>query len=395
MVLGPTSSQAESGALVAARWASVPFMVGVLMSYLGFSWDVQWHTDVGPDTFFTAPHLMLYSGIGVAGLTCLVVTLICTAAARRGDTRVMNQTTPILWGRYRAPIGYLIGGFAAVAFLLYGGIFDQWWHDLYGFDVTLISPPHVGLILSIFMIMAGALVAMSGDVRRAVRSGSSPWLAIIVLGLAASILYSFLTPTAVEAHSLFVSVFLWPSIATTLIFATMMTMVTSIARVPGATLVTGVVYTALLGLTWVFVPWVTREYASSIGLFVRDTVTGYPAVPGFLPVFLVVASLAVEAVFWIARRQHWSLRYAAMVAGAITAVIIVAAQPIPGIYLNYFENNLPAEIWGDLAPNIAASRWPTVALCALIGALVGWFGWNLGIVLRRIPDIATRGDQPA
>lgn len=375
------------------RWASIPFMLGVVISYLGFSWDVQWHTDVGPDTFFTAPHLMLYSGIAIAGLTCLVVTLVCTAAARRGDTTAITQTISVLRGRYRAPIGYLVGGLAAASFLLYGGIFDQWWHGLYGFDVTLISPPHVGLILSIFLIMIGALVAMSGDVRQARAAGASPWMAVIVLGLAASVLFSFLTPTAVEAHSLFLGIFIWPSIATTLIFATMLTMVTSIARVPGSTLVAGVVYTLLLGITWVFVPWVTREYAASVGLFVRDTANGYPAVPGFLPLYLGVAALAVEAIFLSARRRSWSMRLTAMAAGAATAVILVMVQPIPGVYRSYFETMLPPEIWGDIASGIDASYWPTVVLCAGIGALAGWFGWNLGVVLRQMPNITTRQER--
>jgi hypothetical protein len=35
-------------------------LLGACFYILGGSWDIQWHADVGPDTFFTAPHSMLY-----------------------------------------------------------------------------------------------------------------------------------------------------------------------------------------------------------------------------------------------------------------------------------------------------------------------------------------------
>jgi hypothetical protein len=117
-------------------------LVGVLCSFLGFAWDIQWHVDVGPDTFFTAPHLVLYSGIAVTGLVCLAVTLLTTAAARRGDPAALVGTAAA-FGSYRAPLGYLVGGFGALSFLLYG-LLDQWWHSVYGFDVAIVSPPTSG-----------------------------------------------------------------------------------------------------------------------------------------------------------------------------------------------------------------------------------------------------------
>ena len=46
-------------------------LAGTLMSLIGTSWDVQWHVDVGPDTFFTLPHLVLYSGSAIAGIASL------------------------------------------------------------------------------------------------------------------------------------------------------------------------------------------------------------------------------------------------------------------------------------------------------------------------------------
>ncbi|PWK85680.1 hypothetical protein C8D88_106308 [Lentzea atacamensis] len=115
---------------------------GTLLSLVGLTWDIQWHSDVGPDTFFTMPHLFLYAGSALSGLASLVVVLMTTADAKRDRT-----VDPIVGGRavgvfgrtFAAPVGYLISGTGAALFLVYG-LWDQWWHGLYGFDAVIDSP---------------------------------------------------------------------------------------------------------------------------------------------------------------------------------------------------------------------------------------------------------------
>src|SRR5260221_8040791 len=141
----------------------VMLLLGTFLSFLGFSWDVQWHTDVGPDTFFTNPHLFLYGGVAIAGLTCLGVVLWETWQYHQThDSFIGAHTVPVL-GMFRAPLGYLIAGLGAAAFLGYG-LFDLWWHSVYGFDVTVSSPPHVGLLTSIQVIMVGSTIVYSNIV---------------------------------------------------------------------------------------------------------------------------------------------------------------------------------------------------------------------------------------
>ena len=72
-----TSGTAFERARVAA---AAGFLAGVLLALTGFAWDVQWHTDVGPDSFFTAPHLVLYGGIAVSGIVCLAMVLLTWSA---------------------------------------------------------------------------------------------------------------------------------------------------------------------------------------------------------------------------------------------------------------------------------------------------------------------------
>ena len=116
----PTRARAADRTLERARFAAAAgFLLGVFLVFLGFAWDIQWHTDVGPDTFFTAPHLVLYGGVAIAGLTSLAMELLATWFARRGSPAALERTTAILGGRFRGPLGYVIGGFGAPFFILF------------------------------------------------------------------------------------------------------------------------------------------------------------------------------------------------------------------------------------------------------------------------------------
>jgi hypothetical protein len=142
--------------------AAFVMLAGTLLSFSGLAWDIGWHTDVGPDSFFTLPHLFIYAGGAIAGLTSLVMVLRVTAAQRRGiapDPAVGGRAFTAL-GAFSAPIGYLIGGVAAASFLLYG-LWDEWWHSLYGFDVTIASPPHQGWLNSICMTIMGTAIVFA------------------------------------------------------------------------------------------------------------------------------------------------------------------------------------------------------------------------------------------
>jgi hypothetical protein len=139
-------------------------LIGSLVSLWGLSWDLVWHSAVGPDTFFTFPHLFVYSGAAITGITSLVMVLRVTAAQRRGttpDPTVGGRPVRAL-GRFSAPLGYLVGGIASSGFLLYG-LFDQWWHGLYGFDVTIASPPHQGWLHSVSMTMVGTAIVFAAS----------------------------------------------------------------------------------------------------------------------------------------------------------------------------------------------------------------------------------------
>src|SRR6516164_5712714 len=119
---------------------------------IGILWDISWHRTIGRDTFWTPAHMAIYLGGLLGGLTCgwLVIrtTFFGTPVDKAGAVRI--------WG-FRGPLGAWVtiwGAFAMVT----SAPFDNWWHDAYGVDVKILSPPHTVLALGMWGVVLGALL---------------------------------------------------------------------------------------------------------------------------------------------------------------------------------------------------------------------------------------------
>ena len=135
-------------------WSSV---LAVTSTTVGLYWDISWHIGIGRDTFWTPAHLAIQLGAVITGFSCayliLHTTLAVTAASKENSVRI--------WG-LRGPLGAFVaawGGFC----MLTSAPFDNWWHDSFGLDVMILSPPHVVLILGIFVMGFGGLVLTSSQ----------------------------------------------------------------------------------------------------------------------------------------------------------------------------------------------------------------------------------------
>ena len=129
----------------AVLFASTSVLVGVL-------WDISWHQTIGRDTFWTPAHLAIYLGGVVAGLTCGWMALRITFAG----TRQERLETVGFWG-FRAPLGAWVCIWGTFA-MLTSAPFDDWWHNTYGLDVKILSPPHAVLASGIGAIQIGAML---------------------------------------------------------------------------------------------------------------------------------------------------------------------------------------------------------------------------------------------
>ena len=131
--------------LLAVAFASTSIIVGSI-------WDISWHRSIGRDSFWTPAHMAIYLGGIVAGLSCGWQVLRTTFA---GDAR--DRAAGVSFWGFRGPLGAWVciwGSFA----MLVSAPFDDWWHNAYGLDVEILSPPHVVLAAGVFGIGVGAML---------------------------------------------------------------------------------------------------------------------------------------------------------------------------------------------------------------------------------------------
>jgi hypothetical protein len=89
---------------------------------------------------------------------------------------------------FRAPLGAFIASWGGIA-MLTSAPFDNWWHNAYGLDVKIVSPPHTLLMLGVFAVSVGTLIMLLGAMNRAEQAGNSAtarhlqWLVLYVGGL--------------------------------------------------------------------------------------------------------------------------------------------------------------------------------------------------------------------
>ena len=143
--------------LLAVAFASTSIIVGGM-------WDISWHRSIGRDSFWTPAHMAIYLGGIVAGLTCGWLVLRATFA---GDTQARGAGVSF-WG-FRGPLGAWVCIWGAFAMLV-SAPFDDWWHNAYGLDVEILSPPHLVLSAGIFGIGLGAMLMALAHQNNAGRS---------------------------------------------------------------------------------------------------------------------------------------------------------------------------------------------------------------------------------
>ncbi len=134
--------------LVAALIAATSVIVGVI-------WDISWHRTIGRDTFWTPAHLAIYLGGVLAGTACGWLVLRTTFAG----TPEERGASVRFWG-FRGPLGAWVCIWGAIA-MITSAPFDNWWHNAYGLDVKVLSPPHVLLALGFVGIQLGALLLLA------------------------------------------------------------------------------------------------------------------------------------------------------------------------------------------------------------------------------------------
>ncbi|QBD77024.1 hypothetical protein EPA93_13820 [Ktedonosporobacter rubrisoli] len=345
---------------------AVILALGLLLGEVGVAWDVQWHANVGPDTFFTAPHMMVFGGMALAGLPCLFITLLSTYNYHRRESAqvVATTTVPVLGGSFHAPLGFLIAGLGAVVNLL-NGAYDLWWHSVYGFDAVVFSPPHIGLSLAEHIAIVGAMYAFAELYHL---SPAGTWLrraTIIGIAFAAALMLCSLSFYLPEVPGLFDLLSGRTLVAVAFSSAILLLLVAVFQRPWIATLAGGIFTLFYVG-NWLFAPWATAVYASSLNLLMREGAYQIAVLPCMYPAGFLVAALSIDALFLLARRLHWNNALCVFLLSGIAALLLALCYP-------------PLYVFSG----VSASMVPTLLVAPLLGMVCGTLGWMLGYTLRQ------------
>src|SRR5688572_25529132 len=126
--------------------------IGILLAESAGSWDITNHLLNKPETFFSPPHVILYSGIALSLVGASIMFLywrsysIYTSAIKEQKKLTMNLS-----------IKLVISG---VSMLILAGPLDFFWHSAFGLD-GLLSPPHLTLTIGMLAGSIGALIGIT------------------------------------------------------------------------------------------------------------------------------------------------------------------------------------------------------------------------------------------
>ena len=153
-----TEVRARSDTIPWYLWSSV-IATGCISC--GLYWDISWHMTIGRDTFWTPAHLLIQFGAVLAGLSSAYLILTATF----GQNQAAKESSVHVLG-FAGPLGAFITAWGAAAMMI-SAPFDNWWHNAYGLDVKIISPPHQMLGFGIEGIGFGAVILIVGAINRA------------------------------------------------------------------------------------------------------------------------------------------------------------------------------------------------------------------------------------
>jgi hypothetical protein len=154
-----------------------------IIARFGLAVDLQWHTDVGRDKLFTPPHIMILVGI-IPTSIFIGGYVFWYSFLNKSDDKVGFYIGPFI-----APtsIWMMICGLIT---LVFGGLYDDFWHTSYGIDTTIITPPHVWTFAG-GMLVEIATIALALQMKNRLKDNCPKWLDLIILGTLWALVYHF------------------------------------------------------------------------------------------------------------------------------------------------------------------------------------------------------------
>jgi hypothetical protein len=290
-------------------------LVGGTFIAIGILWDISWHRTIGRDTFWTPAHMAIYFGGLLGGLTCGWLVIRTTFFA---DPQAQSGAVQ-LWG-FRGPLGAWVTIWGTLA-MLTSAPFDNWWHNAYGVDVKILSPPHTVLALGMWAVVLGALMLVLREQNLASPAEPAPGRG----------LFLFASGLLVVMASVFLIEYSWPNEQRTGAFyiasaATFPLYILGMSRASkfrwGATWI-ALIYMGIVAM----MAWVLPLFPGQPRLGpIRNPVTHFVPLP--FPLLLVVPAIGIDLLRrWIGHgRGAWRDWVLSILAGAAFLLLFLATQ---------------------------------------------------------------------
>jgi len=145
---------------------SILVSLGILLVTVGGSWDITNHLLNKPETFFSPPHALMYSGVAIS-----LIGVILSFVGWKNLQNIRNL--------YLLPLKIKLIG---IGLLIGAGPFDFIWHSNFGLD-GLLSPPHLTLIMGMLLCSIGGMIGISRylKINNLINSYSSYLLILAIL----------------------------------------------------------------------------------------------------------------------------------------------------------------------------------------------------------------------
>ena len=309
----------------AVPWYAWTLAAAATCAIVGLHWDISWHMTIGRDTFWTPAHLCIQA---CAVIGCLSCTYLIMNTTFFSDAESKSRSVRVL-GFY-GPLGAFIAAWGGVA-MLTSAPFDDWWHNAYGLDVKILSPPHVLLLIGIMSVEIGGLLLVMGqmngarDALRRKLDGIFLYIGGVVLIQMMILVYEYSDRVLQHSAIFYRAVGLAAPVV-------LVTMAVASGRRWAATTVAGV-YMAF----WALMLWILPLFPAQPKLGpVYQHITHM--VPMAFPILLVAPAIAID---WLRRTRIMQSKWKfAMAASVLFAAVLVAAQwPFANLLTSSHANN--------------------------------------------------------
>ncbi len=309
------------------------YIYAVVLSSLcivvGLIWDISWHTSIGRDGLFSPPHLLIYLGAVTAGLFSgyHVLRLTFTGGQAEKDLSIR------FWGIFYGSLGAMFCIWGAFT-MITSAPFDDWWHNTFGLDIEILSPPHTVLLLGMITVQFGAMVSVLAYQNRLITSSHAikeilSWS----FKLSAAFMLVMIFTIASEyfgRHDMHASFFY---IVSGVLFPLLLVAVAVASPSRWAATQTTLIYMLLMALlVWILPLFVAEPRLGPV----LNHITHYQSF--HFPLLLIFPAIAID---WLnSKMQHKMPFIKALVLGSVFILILVAVQwPMGNFLMSTYARN--------------------------------------------------------